>query len=237
MTKAALVLVCKRPASGMGKQRLAASMGREAANCIGEALLACSLEDAQDWPGPVVIAPSHTADYAWAGRLLPYKRQKVRVQPQTCGNLGQRLNALDTVLRDGGLEHLIYIGSDAPALAAVDYTAAREALLEYDVVLKRAVDGGVVLMGSRRPWPSLSGLPWSTADLGSTLADCCRAAGQSVVILPEGFDVDRQDDVVHLITALKTDQRPARRALHRLTSDLVKSMDSMDQSEESHVQF
>ena len=240
MIEAALVLVCKRPASGMGKQRLAASMGREAANCVAEALLACSLEDVQDWPGPVVIAPSHTADYVWAGRLLPYKRQKVCVQPQTDGNLGQRLNALDTVLRDGGLEQLIYIGSDAPALAAADYTEARKALLEYDVVLKRAVDGGVVLMGNRRPWPSLSALPWSTADLGSTLADCCRAAGQSVAILSEGFDVDRQDDVVHLITALKTDQRPARRALHLLASDLVKStesIDSIDQKEESHVQF
>jgi hypothetical protein len=130
IAKAALVLVCKRPASGRGKQRLAASMGREAANCIAEALLACSLEDAQDWPGPVVIAPSHAADYVWAGGLLPYRRQKIRVQPQTVGNLGQRLNALDSVLRHGGLDQLIYIGSDAPALAAADYTAVREALLE-----------------------------------------------------------------------------------------------------------
>ena len=40
MTEAALVLVCKRPASGIGKQRLAASIGGEAANHIAEALLA-----------------------------------------------------------------------------------------------------------------------------------------------------------------------------------------------------
>lgn len=237
MTEAALVLVCKRPASGIGKQRLAASMGREAASCIAEALLACALEDAHDWPGAVVIAPSQTADFAWADALLPHKGQKIRVQPQTEGNLGQRLNALDKALRDGGLEQLIYIGSDAPALGVGDYAAACEALLESDVVLKRAVDGGVVLMGSRLAWPTLGGLPWSTASLGSSLARCCGAAGRSVAILPEGFDVDRQDDVVHLLAALKTDQRPARRALHLLASDLVKSMNAVDPGERRHVEF
>jgi uncharacterized protein len=79
----------------------------------------------------------------------------------------------------------------------------------------------VVLMASRRPWPTLSGLPWSTARLGATLGDCCRAAGQSVATLPQGFDVDEEGDLFRLVTALRTDSRPARRALHVLACDLV----------------
>src|SRR5512134_154575 len=104
MTEAALVLVCKRPAVGIGKQRLAASIGGEAANRIAEALLACALEDAGAWPGPVIIAPADPADHAWASALLPLARVrlKIRVELQAEGNLGQRLNALDHKLRGSG---------------------------------------------------------------------------------------------------------------------------------------
>lgn len=221
MTESVLVLVCKRPASGISKQRLAAGLGRKAANHVAEALLACALEDARDWAGPVVIAPAHPSDFGWADALLPQLRPRVHILPQATGNLGQRLNILDHALRSGGLEQLVYIGSDAPALAAVDYAAANDALLHYDTVLTPAEDGGVVLMASRRPWPTLSGLPWSTARLGATLGDCCRAAGQSVATLPQGFDVDEEGDLFRLVTALRTDSRPARRALHVLACDLV----------------
>lgn len=231
MTEIALVLVCKRPASGIGKQRLAASLGREMANHIAEALLACALEDAQDWPGPVVIAPAHPGDYSWAGALLPPSKPRVRIQPQATGNLGQRLNMLDHELRDAGMEQLVYIGSDAPVLAAADYAAVNDALLRHDTVLMPAEDGGVVLMASCRRWPALSGLPWSTAHLGAALVNCCRMAGQSIATLAHGFDVDEQGDLFRLPDALKTDHRPARRALRALACDLIQSREA------DHVQF
>jgi glycosyltransferase A (GT-A) superfamily protein (DUF2064 family) len=221
MTEIALVLVCKRPAPGIGKQRLAASLGPETANRIAEALLACALEDAGDWPGPVVIAPAHTSDCAWAGTLLPRLRSKVRIQPQATGNLGQRLNVLDQELRGAGMEQLVYIGSDAPALTALDYAEVSDAMLDHDTVLMPAEDGGVVLMASRGPWPTLSGLPWSTARLGAALADCCRAAGQSVAMLTHGFDVDEPEDLFRLPAVLRMDRRPARRALHAVACDLI----------------
>ncbi len=235
--EAALVLVCKRPASGIGKQRLAARLGQETAGRIAEALLACALEDARDWPGPVIIAPSHPADYAWADALLPEMRSKVGVKPQSTGNLGQRLNALDHELRSAGLEQLVYIGSDAPALTAADYATAIRTLPNYETVLKPAVDGGVVLMASRRHWPALEGLAWSTARLGADLAACCRSAGHSIAELAHSFDVDEEDDVVRLITALKADRRPARKALHLLACELFQSRDTGDSGEESSVQF
>jgi len=177
MTEAVLVLVCKRPALGTGKQRLTASLGPEAAKRIADAMLACALEDARAWPGPVVIAPAHMDDQAWAEGLLPEAGSKVRVQPQADGNLGQRLNTLDRTLRAAGLEQLFYIGSDAPAFGADHYAAASDALNHHDTVLVPSSDGGVVLMGSCQPWPGLSGLPWSTPCLGVALADSCRAAG------------------------------------------------------------
>jgi glycosyltransferase A (GT-A) superfamily protein (DUF2064 family) len=221
MTEIALVLVCKRPRLGIAKQRLAASLGQEEARRIAEALLACALEDARDWPGPVVVAPADPSDHVWAASLLPQQQPNIHVVLQTEGNLGQRLNAIDQNLRHRGLERLIYIGSDAPGLAAADYAAARGALLTHDSVLKPAADGGVVLMGSRQPWPMLDALPWSTRRLGSALAGSCRESGQSFAMLSQGFDVDEEQDVFRLIAELKADERSARRALHELTCDIV----------------
>lgn len=151
----ALVLVCKRPAPGHGKQRLAARLGTEAALEIAERLLDCALEDLAAWPGPRVIAPDAAEHCAWAAARLPGGL----CLAQTSGNLGARLNALDRRLRAAGHGVLAFIGSDAPALDAEHCRRVRAALAEADTALLAARDGGVVLMASRRPWPDLAGLP------------------------------------------------------------------------------
>ena len=225
--EAALVLVCKRPGYGIGKQRLAATLGREAANQVAQSLLRCALEDAHDWPGPVIVAPAHPQDHSWAETLLTgikWKGRKVHVLPQTTGNLGQRLNILDLELRQMGLEQLVYIGSDAPSLNPVHYAEVRDALQQTDTVLIPAEDGGVVLMASRQNWPVLSDLPWSTAHLGAGLARRCSAAGRSITILKHGYDVDEHADLARLVVSLALDPRPARRALHKLACSLVQSL-------------
>lgn len=214
-----LVLVCKRPMPGFGKQRLTASLGMEMTQRMAEALLNCALEDAQEWAGSVVIAPSSPEDAAWATALLSLSQ--LWVQPQVPGNLGQRLNALDFALRRKGVKQLVYIGSDSPGLVEADYTAVRSALQQHDTVLMPAIDGGVVLMASNQPWPALADLPWSSDQLGGSLIDCCRAEGQSVAILDEGFDIDERADLKKLFEVLADDLRPARRALYQLTSQIM----------------
>lgn len=217
----ALVLVCKRPSLGHGKQRLARHLGLEATQRVAEALLACAVEDAGSWPGPVIIAPASRRDYDWAIALLQPFQSQALVMPQVSGNLGQRLNALDLALRCEGIKKLVYIGSDAPNLSLADYSLTREKLQQYDTVLKPAIDGGVVLMSSCCEWPELSDLPWSTDKLAMALGDACQAAGHSVCILEKDSDVDELDDFMRLTIQLVKDQRPARRALHQLVCDIA----------------
>jgi len=226
LNKNTLVLVCKRPAPGTGKQRLAAKLGQEKAFLIADALLACALEDAAEWPGPVVIAPAGAADADWA-RSLPISRSMaVAVLPQETGNLGQRLNALDRTLRSQGLQHLFFIGSDAPGLLASDYAAARDALQHADVALIPAADGGVVLMANRKPWPDMSALPWSSNRLEEALTGLCRRAGHSVSAVGHGCDVDEWRDVVKLVALLQRDPRHARRALLQMVSRILSEADT-----------
>lgn len=205
-----LVLFCRRPAPGVGKQRLAEALGTGPAAELAGLLLNAALEDAEAWPGPVVLSPADPADAAWAGGLLT-RACDVVVQP--AGNLGERLNAVDQALRGSGRTRLCFIGSDAPALDPAYYSAARAALDAADVVLGPAVDGGVTLMAASRPWPGLAGLPWSTAALGRALSECCAAHGLSVATLGPRHDVDVTADLATARHELREDPRPRRRAL------------------------
>lgn len=233
MEEIALVLVCKRPARGIGKQRLVASLGMERTQQIAQALLNCALEDAINWDGPVVIAPAAKEDHEWAAALLPSARS-IRIHPQTPGNLGQRLNGLDGKLRREGLTQLVYIGSDAPLLTEADYAACRDALQRHDTVLVPATDGGVALMASRYPWPMLTDLPWSTDRLGAALMSCCRGAGQSVALLEQRSDVDELTDCLDLVASLQNDGRSARRQLHALICEITHKVELNHAESERH---
>jgi hypothetical protein len=200
------VLLCKRPALGHSKQRLAEQVGLGGAFEIAKLLLGCALEDLDDWPGPKVLAPDHPQHQPWGQAQCP----QALCLPQHDGNLGQRLNELDSRLRAQGQCRLVYIGSDCPALRPRDYRRVAKLLELADTVLLMAQDGGVVLMASNRPWPDLSALPWSTEHLGKALADCCQRAGHSLMLAGERFDIDRQEDLQTLANALAQDPRPAR---------------------------
>ncbi|MAF84718.1 MAG: glycosyltransferase [Gammaproteobacteria bacterium] len=207
----ALVIFCRRPAPGSGKQRIAATIGPELTFELATHLLHTTLEDATSWPGPVVIAPAEQADQRWAEILLAGNH---RVCPQPEGNLGERLNVVDRTIRSASTEHLIYIGSDAPLLNDSYYEQARTALQTHDVVLGAAEDGGVVLMGARCAWPELGSLPWSTNDLGKQLELLCIQHGLTLQYLPTSYDIDFAHDLPRLQADLHSDTRSARRALH-----------------------
>ncbi len=212
-----LVAFCRRPAPGVGKRRLVAELGEAATLAISQLLLATTLEDLAAWEGPRVLSPAEAGDESWA-RSLPVALDDV--VPQPAGNLGERLGAVDRVLRDRGHARLLYIGSDAPVLAPADYSRAAAALATHDVVLGPALDGGVTCMGSRCPWPDLAGLPWSGDRLHAALQASCDSAGLTVCNLEPRYDVDVPADLHRLAADLAADARPGRRALYRALASL-----------------
>ena len=91
-----LVVFLRRPALNVGKQRIAADLGAEAALGLSQCLLAAALEDALEWPGQVVLAPACSADVDWTHDLLDGQAEIVA---QPTGNLGERINAVDQIVR------------------------------------------------------------------------------------------------------------------------------------------
>lgn len=206
-----LVIFCKRPAYGTGKQRIAAALGKSAARECSELLLAATLEDAREWRGTVIISPADDGDSEWAAGLLP----GAEVIPQPAGTLGERLRAVERHIRAGGGRKIIFIGTDSPALSAAVLNKAADSLQEHDAVFIPARDGGVTLMAASKPWPDLSRLPWETAKLGAALAAACRAEGFTIRLLPQSYDVDTVSDLQFAARDIAADARPGRRALYR----------------------
>lgn len=213
-----LVVFCKRPKLGQGKQRLATTIGAAKAFQIAVSLLDCALEDVIDWHGPVVIAIASQNDKAWAETLL--KRDvTVLVQPE--GNLGERLNSVDRKLRANGYHDLVFIGTDAPVLDRAIYQAVVKKLNTKDIVLSKASDGGVTIMANSTSWPDMTPLGWSTNTLADDLANACQQKGLSLCYVDTTYDVDVEADLYRLAVDLSRDSRLSRR-------QLVKQINSID---------
>jgi len=205
-----LVVFLRRPALNVGKQRIAAELGAQAALGLSHCLLAATLEDAMEWQGQIVLAPAHHADVDWAHDLLDGQAKTVA---QPAGNLGKRINAVDQTVRKAAPPCVIFIGTDAPSLDNDYLVQARDALARFDVVLGPADDGGVTLMGARQPWPNLNDLPWETPELGNALEAACTDQGLSVNRLDRRYDVDTHSDLARAYADLHRDPRPARQQL------------------------
>ena len=212
MDSPSLVIFCRRPALGVGKQRIAADLGSAVTLELAENLCAATIEDANAWPGPVVLAPDRSEDTDWAHHLL---ERPCRVISQGKGNLGERINQVDKTLRGTIDTQTLYIGSDAPLLDTAYFAAASEALATNDVVLGPADDGGVTLMGACCAWPDLAHLPWSTAELCNALELTCLKNGLTVLRLENRYDIDLAEDLPRLYEDLRSDLRPARQKFRR----------------------
>lgn len=210
-----LILFCKQPRPGYGKQRLAATIGDNDAYAIAQALLKCALEDVRQWPGVVVISPASSAERSWAEACLAEYRHGAedRVEVQNEGNLGERLAEMDERVRAVNAGPVMFMGSDAPTLTHQHFAAVTRGLEDHDVVLADGSDGGVTLMASGNGWPEMADLPWSTSRLGDALYRACVGSGRSALRVDGGADLDEACDIPPLRESLAQDARPARREL------------------------
>lgn len=193
-----LGMFAKQPIAGNAKTRLARDIGNEAAAefygaCLHDLTERFAADGDRRWLG---YAPSTAAARAWFHGLAAGRYE---LWPQPTGDLGQRIEAFFTAALDIQSSRAVLIGSDSPHLTRNAIATAFAALVETDVVLGPAADGGYYLMGLRRcPRGWLDGVRWSSP---WTLADTVQAARRhdlTVNLLPLGIDVDTEDDLAAL---------------------------------------
>jgi glycosyltransferase A (GT-A) superfamily protein (DUF2064 family) len=103
----------------------------------------------------------------------------------------------------------VLAASDSPHLSLAVVRVAFAVLEGGDVALGRTLDGGYYLIGMRGFHDVLSGVPMSTVTAADALVARASGLGLRIAELPQTFDVDTEDDLEHLRTALAPDGKAA----------------------------
>jgi hypothetical protein len=194
----AIAVFSRAPLPGATKTRLIPALGTVAAARLQRRLTLRALATAQQAAiGSVCVwaAPDERQRFF---RALQ-RRCRVALRPQAAGDLGERMAA--AFAAHGG--PLLLIGCDCPALRPADLLAAAAALCEaadgHDAVFIPAEDGGYVLVGLRRPHPSLfAGIDWGSERVMAQTRARLAGAGLRWLELPPLWDVDRPEDLWRL---------------------------------------
>jgi uncharacterized protein len=192
-----LVVLARSPVLGRVKTRLQARLSAEQALGLHRAFVADVLELACGAPADRVTAAF--TDEA-APELVP---AGVALARQSGAGLGERLAHAAGAAFGRGARSVVLLGTDSPDLPAERLAAAFTALLEHDVVIGPAEDGGYYLIGLGGPHLGVfEGIDWGSARVLAQTRRAADALGLRRFELPTWYDVDRPEDLVRLAAAL-----------------------------------
>jgi rSAM/selenodomain-associated transferase 1 len=204
----ALIIFARAPELGAVKTRIAAMLGERRALEIYRELAEGVVEGVRDAAASIVVAYTP----AGAGSLLSdWLGSALRYEPQSGGDLGDRMSAAIARRLAEGATRVIVIGTDCPELNAATVAAALATLDTADVVFGPALDGGYYLIGMRRLHDILfRGIPWSSDQTLAVSLERAAAAGLRAALLPLMRDIDTADDWhAHSARAAPRAERPS----------------------------
>lgn len=187
----ALVVFVKNPELGKVKTRLAAQIGNEKALEIYLGLISHTHSVASGWDAQVrVYYSDYIPDFdIWDVGFCTKHRQDG-------SNLGERLLTAVSETFDEDFDQVIVIGSDCPKLNIEHLKKAKQELLDADVVLGPAKDGGYYLIGMNALHPELFiGKSWSSPNLFDQTLETMISKGLSWYELPILTDIDTVEDL------------------------------------------
>lgn len=217
-----LIALVKDPAQVPAKTRLAATLGTHEARQFYEACLdtlATQLERLQSQHGwkPVVC---HTPDEI--SPSLAARFGKVQFEPQSQGNLGERLCSIDARVRSLGAQRCLFMGSDSPDLADA-HLVHLTGLCQGQAALIPAHDGGFVALASDIPLPSLAHVRWSSPGTLQDVRAILQNAGIVTSLAEPWSDVDDERDLWQLTERLKNQASPHLKPLLDLCNRMAPS--------------
>jgi hypothetical protein len=189
-----LIIFTRYPEPGKTKTRMIPYLGAEGAAKLQRQMTEHTLLTASKLDRDVAIEIHFTGGdrslmQDWLGNQLIY-------QPQTNGDLGDRMqSALASALKRGS-DRVVLIGVDCPDLNASILTEAFQMLDRHDLVLGPAVDGGYYLIGLSRLVPELFvGINWGSDRVLAQTKDIANRLQLNTHYLPILNDVDLPEDL------------------------------------------
>lgn len=188
-----ILLFSKAPIAGKCKSRLVPLLGENGAARLQEKLIHKILFDLYDYKlCPFEIWESEPTNYFTELNL----GFKVNVKTQQGDNLGERMShAMSDSLT--GCENVMIIGSDCIEFTKEYITSAIQYLLNDDVVIGPAHDGGYLLIGMSQPSPEIfNEIKWGDSNVYKNTLRNVAGLGLSCGKLKALHDIDCPDDIV-----------------------------------------
>ncbi|MEO1305381.1 MAG: DUF2064 domain-containing protein [Pseudomonadota bacterium] len=192
MKRAQILIYAKPPRIGLGKTRLAKSLGSSVdARRIGTALQAKTLRAALNgsWETILYTTPDKELSNSLGG-LWPVHLER---RSQGPGDLSDRLSK---GLREAAPGPVLFIGSDAPDISTALLRKAVRELQRHDAVFGPAQDGGFWLFGLNKTTRTKSPFynvrwsgPHAMEDVWANLPE-----DASIGVLPQLIDIDEAKD-------------------------------------------
>lgn len=204
-----IIIMAKAPQPGLAKTRLIPALGENGAAQLAKTMLLHTITNvlaAEPEQALLCITPDPAA-LRQCDIALP---QALTVVKQGEGDLGERMaNACRQFNRHNTVEHtktivpLILVGTDCPALTPAIYKDVTQQLLQHDVCMVPAMDGGYVLLGLAASAELVlkalfDNIPWGGEQVAALTRARCVEAGISLVELSPMADIDRPDDLQNL---------------------------------------
>ncbi|MBB5348018.1 TIGR04282 family arsenosugar biosynthesis glycosyltransferase [Desulfoprunum benzoelyticum] len=190
-----VALFVRVPIPGRVKTRLAAAIGERQACTLYQAMVTDVLAAVRASGLPLYLFHDDRGDGALPAAWVD---AAVKVVPQSGGDIGERMAAGFAHCFAEGMNRVMLVGSDIPALHGAMLTEAARAQTAHDVVLAPASDGGYCLIALRRDRfrPELfEEVPWSSGRVLAATLQLCGRYGLDVQLLPTLSDIDTVDDL------------------------------------------
>jgi uncharacterized protein len=192
-----IIIFTRFPEPGLAKTRLIPALGPEGA-CrlhreLTEKIVAQVQQLKKDYPLKMEIHFSGGSREQMAGWL----GQDFEYVIQAEGDIGVRMRlAFQKTFRQGW-KQVVLIGSDLPDLTPAIIRESFERLLNHDLVLGPARDGGYYLIGLKADRPELFGgsMIWGTNEVLKNTLITADHLGLNTALLATLRDVDRPEDL------------------------------------------
>jgi rSAM/selenodomain-associated transferase 1 len=219
-----LALVVKAPRSGYVKTRLHAHyLPRQACSIYRQFLDRARLL-AETWRGrhpdiKLLLAYDPPDQRQFWDHWLQWDKQ-----PQSAGNLGDRLRSVINALSMKSDDAVIFIGADAPELTGQHLDWAVSNLASHDAVMIPATDGGYVLIGLRpQAGALLENITWGTEKVAAETRGMALHAHLKLAESSAVPDVDTASDITALRTRLLCSLDESDRLLACTLSEIIKA--------------
>jgi uncharacterized protein len=198
MAQERVLIFTRYPEPGQAKTRLIPALGAAGAANLHRQMTEQTLAQVKhlQHSRPAVSGEVYFSGPQGSAEMQAWLGSDWNYQAQGSGDLGDRLiHALATSLQVG-VDSVLVIGTDCPALTAELMAEALNHLQVYDVVIGPATDGGYYLIGLRSPIPELfTDIPWGTDTVFRRTVAIAQALNLSIAYLPMLDDVDRPEDL------------------------------------------